>query len=158
MKHEGESGARVQGLLVSGGGTSGSWVTLWIWCIPLGHHSSADLRCHPGALVNTAYYGACSLIEEFMTAATELFSEKCLLQFEDNENNRCVGNMGRPGCLKQQGCLLQGHSILGLGPVGPKRDASRTSTPTMPSLYWRLGDATPGDSPLITINRHISHH
>ena len=36
-----------------------------------------------GALVNTAYYGACSLIEEFMTAATELFSEKCLLQFED---------------------------------------------------------------------------
>eukprot|EP00435_Cladocopium_sp_Y103_P040031 s2282_g10.t2 len=40
-----------------------------------------------GALVNTAYYGACSLIEEFMTAATELFSEKCLLQFEDFNTN-----------------------------------------------------------------------
>ena len=112
----------VQGLLVSGGGTSGSWVTLWIWCIPLGHHSSANLRCHPGALVNTAYYGACSLIEEFMTAATELFSEKCLLQFEDNENNRC-GKYGKTRLFEATGgCLLAAgtfNSYGALGQLGP---------------------------------------
>ncbi|CAK9052742.1 Coatomer subunit beta (Beta-coat protein) (Beta-COP) [Durusdinium trenchii] len=40
-----------------------------------------------GAMVNTAYYGPCSLIGEFMQAASELFSRKCLLQFEDFNTN-----------------------------------------------------------------------
>jgi len=40
-----------------------------------------------GAEVNTAYFGAYSLIGEFMSAAAEIFGRKCLLQFEDFNTN-----------------------------------------------------------------------
>ncbi|CAE7340213.1 Me3 [Symbiodinium microadriaticum] len=40
-----------------------------------------------GTEVNTAYYGPCSLIGEFMAAAADIFSRKCLLQFEDFNTN-----------------------------------------------------------------------
>ena len=130
-----ESQVRVeQGLLVRFAGTHGEHL------VPrqLGDTSEFDAHpwaitvaiicaASPGALVNTAYYGASSLIEEFMTAATDLFSEKCLLQFEDHEKSLLCGK----DFVEQQGCLFAA-SIL---------TASRTSTPTMPSLYWRLGDS-----------------
>lgn len=44
-----------------------------------------------GTVVNSAYYGASNMIEEFMTAATDLFvttrGGKPLLQFEDFNSN-----------------------------------------------------------------------
>ena len=33
-----------------------------------------------GTVVNSAYYGKGNMIEEFMTAATDLFGKRCLLQ------------------------------------------------------------------------------
>ena len=47
-----------------------------------------------GALVNTAYYGPCSLIGEFMSAASELFSKKCLLQFEVSKRTSVFSVVG----------------------------------------------------------------
>jgi len=40
-----------------------------------------------GTSVNEVYYGRDSLIGEFMHAATDVFSQKCLLQFEDFNSN-----------------------------------------------------------------------
>ena len=40
-----------------------------------------------GTRVNSAYYGEGNVIEEFMTAATDLFGTNCLLQFEDFNSN-----------------------------------------------------------------------
>jgi len=44
-------------------------------------------RSEAGTLVNSAYYGPTSIIRELMTAATDLFGPRCLLQFEDFNSN-----------------------------------------------------------------------
>jgi len=40
-----------------------------------------------GTLVNSCFYGPDSMINEYMVAATDLFGEGCLLQFEDFNSN-----------------------------------------------------------------------
>jgi malate dehydrogenase (oxaloacetate-decarboxylating)(NADP+) len=40
-----------------------------------------------GTMVNSCYYGPDNVIDEFFQAATELFSDTCLLQFEDFNSN-----------------------------------------------------------------------
>lgn len=40
-----------------------------------------------GTMVNTCYYCADSMINEYMQAATDLFGRRCLLQFEDFSSN-----------------------------------------------------------------------
>merc|ERR1719420_147956 len=44
-------------------------------------------KSEAGTMVNTCYYGADSMINEYMVAATEIFGKGCLLQFEDFNSN-----------------------------------------------------------------------
>ena len=57
---------------------------------PLYTGSKADRvrqQSEAGTEVNSAYYGEDSVIDEFMSAATDLFGRGCLLQFEDFNSN-----------------------------------------------------------------------
>eukprot|EP00438_Fugacium_kawagutii_P027589 Skav218680 [mRNA] locus=scaffold3220:3970:21624:- [translate_table: standard] len=93
---------------------------------------SLDIAClHQGALVNTAYYGSYSLIDEFMTAAAELFSRKCLLQFEDDGGMGCCGLLRPLSPTLHQKC-----------PLGLRRGSDSEHPVERSSLRRRNGSAT----------------
>ena len=50
---------------------------LWAQLYTGGRHDRNTHRSDVGTLVNTGYYGADSLIDEFLGASTEIFGEGC---------------------------------------------------------------------------------
>ena len=50
---------------------------LWAQLYTGGCHDRKTHRSDVGTVVNTGYYGADSLIDEFLSASTEIFGEGC---------------------------------------------------------------------------------